>query len=62
MPRKKMSKTKKKVRAAFREVHRKEPKVVKKTRRKKGAKAARKQKVAIALAKARRRGARIPKK
>lgn len=39
----------------FREMKRKEPKVVKQTRLKKGAKAAQKQKVAIALAKARRK-------
>ncbi len=48
--------------AAAREVHRKEPAIVAKTRRKKGAAAARKQKVAIILSKARRRGARIPKR
>ncbi|MCI0526268.1 MAG: hypothetical protein L0Y56_02270 [Nitrospira sp.] len=45
----------------FREVFRDEPQVVAKTRRKKGAKAAHRQKVAIALSKARRAGARIPK-
>ena len=39
---------------AFREVKRNEPKIVAKTRRKKGKAAARKQKVAIALSKARR--------
>ncbi len=45
------------VEAAFREVNRNEPKIVAKTRRKKGAKAAQKQKVAIALSKARRNDA-----
>lgn len=42
------------IEAAFREVNANEPKIVAKTRRKKGAKAAQKQKVAIALSKARR--------
>ena len=51
-----------KVSAAFHEVEEDEPGVVATTRRKKGAKAARKQKVAIALSKARRAGVRIPKK
>jgi len=46
--------SRKRVRAAFREVNRNEPAVVSRTRRKKGAKAARKQKIAIALSKARR--------
>jgi hypothetical protein len=59
---KKMSKSAKKTRAAFREVTKKEPKVVAKTRAKKGAKAASKQKVAIALNKARAAGARIPQR
>lgn len=45
----------------FGEVFANEPKVVAKTRRKKGAGAARKQKIAIALSKARRAGARIPR-
>lgn len=51
-----------KIRDAFNEVETDEPAVVGATRRKKGARAARKQKVAIALAKARRAGVRIPKK
>ncbi len=41
--------------AAFREVNRKEPSIVKKTRRKKGKAAAKRQKIAIALSKVRRR-------
>ena len=56
------AKGKAKVSAAFHEVEDDEPAVVATTRRKKGAKAARKQKVAIALSKARRAGVRIPKK
>ena len=51
-----------KVEAAFHEVMHNEPAVVGKTRRKKGKAAARKQKVAIALSKARRRGAKVPKR
>lgn len=43
------------IEAAFREVNRNEPAIVSKTRRKKGAKAAGRQKTAIALSKARRR-------
>ena len=50
------------VAAAFHEVDKDEPAVVGATRRKKGAKAAGKQKVAIALSKARRAGVRIPRK
>ena len=46
---------------AFSEVERNEPKIVGETRRKKGKKAAEKQKIAIALSKARRRGVKIPK-
>lgn len=53
-------KTKQRVESAFREVHEDEPESVKRTRRKKGSAAAEKQRKAIALAKARRRGARIP--
>lgn len=44
------------LKAAFSEVFAKEPKIVAKTRRKKGATAARKQKIAIAFAKSRRAG------
>lgn len=51
MPRKA---SKQKLRRAFSEVKRNEPKIVAKTRRKKGAKAANRQKTAIALAKSRR--------
>lgn len=46
---------------AFREVNRNEPARVGRTRRKKGAAVAKRQKVAIALDKARRKGARIKK-
>jgi len=49
-----------KVARAFSEVKRNEPAIVGKTRRKKGAAAARRQKIAIALSKARRKGAKIP--
>ena len=48
------TKSERRKRAAFREVNRKEPAIVKKTRRKKGKAAASRQKTAIALAKARR--------
>lgn len=44
----------KKLSAIFHELHMNEPAIVGKTRRKKGAKAARKQEIAIALSKARR--------
>ncbi len=47
---------------AFHEVKHNPPKVVAKTRAKKGAAAARRQTTAIALAKARRGGARTPKR
>lgn len=47
---------------AFREVKENPPARVKRTQRKKGKAAARKQAVAIALSKARKAGARIPKK
>lgn len=46
----------------FREVMDNPPQRVTRTQRKKGKKAARKQEVAIALSKARRAGARIPKR
>ena len=52
----------KKLESAFHEVNENEPAVVAKTRKKKGAAAAQKQKVAIALSKAREAGANIPKK
>lgn len=55
-------KTQQRVRAAFREVSREEPEAVKRTRRKQGSAAAERQRKAIALDKARRRGARIPKR
>jgi hypothetical protein len=51
MPKKKPSK--KKLAKAFKEVFADEPEIVKKTRKKKGKKAAKRQKVAIALSKAR---------
>lgn len=53
-------KTQRRVDAAFREVSRNEPEAVKETRRTKGDAAAESQRRAIALRKARRRGARIP--
>ena len=49
-----------KLEAAFREVHADTPEAVKKTARKKGKAAAEKQRVAIALSKARAAGAKIP--
>jgi len=49
------TKSERRKRAAFREVNRNEPAIVKKTRRKKGKAAANRQKIAIALSKARRR-------
>lgn len=48
--------------AAFREVYKKTPKIVKKTTAKKGKAAGERQRKKIALEKARRRGAKIPKK
>lgn len=48
------------VEAAFSEVHANPPSVLAKTRKKKGAGAARKQSIAIALSKARQAGAKIP--
>ena len=56
------AKGKAKVAAAFHEVEEDEPAVVGTTRRKKGAAAAKGQKTAIALSKARRAGVRIPRK
>jgi hypothetical protein len=55
-----MTKAEKQTAAAFREVYRDEPSIVGKTRAKYGAERATAQKRAIALAKARRAGARIP--
>lgn len=60
--RKKPTKTRRLVRNAFREVARNEPRAVKRTRRKKGARAAKKQRIAIALSKARAKGAKIRKR
>lgn len=56
------SKTRRLVKAAFHEVERDEPEVVGKTRAKFGEKRAERQKIAIALDKARRAGARIPRR
>lgn len=56
------NKTKRILRSVGRELKRDEPSVVKKTRRKKGAAAAERQRKAILLEKARRRGARIPRR
>ncbi len=50
-----------KVERAFKEVKKNEPKIVGETRRKKGKKAAEKQKIAIALSKARRKNVKLPK-
>lgn len=50
------------LKSAFKEVYAKTPKIVKKTEKKKGKAAADRQKVAIALNKARAKGARISKK
>ena len=58
---KKITKTRRLKDSAFRELKRNEPKRVAQTRRKKGAKAARRQNIAIALDKARKKGARIKK-
>jgi len=56
-----MTTSKDKVAAAFHEVSENEPAIVAKTRKKKGPAQARKQKVAIALSKARQAGAKVPK-
>lgn len=57
----KKSKASKILSSVGRELKKNPPKVLAKTRRKKGAKAAKKQRVAILLSKARKRGARIKK-
>lgn len=57
-----MTKSRKLVESAGRELRDNPPSVLEKTRRKKGAKAARKQEVAIMLSKARSRGAKIPQR
>lgn len=62
MARKKLTKTEKVLRRVGREVKKNEPAVVRSTRRKFGGARAKKQKTAITLAKARKAGARIPKK
>ena len=54
-----MKTSKGKIAEAFHEVHANEPKAVAATRRKKGSAAAEKQRVAIALSKARAAGARV---
>jgi hypothetical protein len=59
---KKKTKSKGKVEAAFREMKKNPPAILAKTRAKKGAAAAEKQRVAIGLSKARAAGAKIPKK
>lgn len=59
---KKPTKSRRKVNAAFRELKANPPARVKRTKRKKGKEAARKQTIAIALSKARSKGARIKKK
>ena len=62
MARKKKTATERKLQAAGHEVKHDEPAIVGRTRRKFGAARAKKQKTAIILDKARRAGARIPKK
>jgi hypothetical protein len=62
MPRKKMTKTKRIVKRAFHEVHEMTPKAVLHTMTAVGPERAEKQRVAIALSKARAKGARIPKR
>jgi hypothetical protein len=54
-----MTKSRRIVRAAFHELHKNPPKVLKSTRKKFGAERARKQRIAIALSKARRAGAKL---
>jgi Family of unknown function (DUF6496) len=56
-----MTKSERKVSAAFREVNRNEPGIVAHTRAKYGSRRAAKQKVAIALSKARKAGAKVPR-
>lgn len=58
----KKTKTEKILKSVGRELEKRPPSVLAKTKRKKGKAAARKQEVAILLAKARKRGARIPKR
>jgi len=55
-------KTKRIVRREMRKVHRETPKIVMETTANKGPDAARKQRVAIGLSKARKKGARIPRR
>jgi hypothetical protein len=62
MTRKKLTKTKKIVKRAFHEVYHNTPNVVYQTTAKKGAERGQKQRVAIALSKARKKGARIPRR
>lgn len=57
----KKSKTKRILSSVGKELKKNPPKILAKTRRKKGVKAAKKQRVAILLSKARKRGARIKK-
>jgi hypothetical protein len=62
MTRKKMTKTQKLVKSAFHEIKQDQPKVVTHTIAAKGTEVGRKQKIAIALSKARAKGARIPRR
>jgi len=57
---KKKTETQKKVKAAFHEIKKNPPRVLAKTRKKFGAEAAEKQRIAIGLSKARARGAKVP--
>ncbi|HEY7195536.1 MAG TPA: hypothetical protein VH439_17465 [Gemmatimonadales bacterium] len=56
----KLTRTQKLTQSAFHEVKQNPPKILAKTRKKKGKKKANKQRIAIALSKARAAGARIP--
>ena len=60
--RRKQTKTKRILQSVGHELKKKPPKILAKTRRKKGKAAAERQRVAILLAKARKRGARIKRK
>ena len=62
MAKKKLTKSKRILKAVGRELKKNPPKILAKTRKKKGKKGAEAQRVAILLSKARKRGARIKKK
>lgn len=60
MAKKALKESQKKIKKAFSEVKKNPPSILAKTRRKYGAKRAEKQRIAIALSKARKAGAKIP--